>query len=174
MKSIIDNYDIIVIKAEEIFTKECFAQGTDAWRILRPKSILDRIFEIASEVKFNIENSNKLNNRELEAKLISLLNTSIIARVQLTRGLTTTAPIVPERAIVLYKQSANLARKQVKMLIRSLDSMNQVSLTSFMEAIIERTKEMKELLDKGITGVHYSIRKLMDIINFSIFALILE
>lgn len=162
----------MIALCRDIFVKKLKDYGT-SWRIMRPSSLTDQIYIKARRIRSIEEKGEASVNEGIEPEFIGIVNYCAIALIQLKLG--TGEPIPAEEAEKLYdsaiKQSTSL------MLNKNHDydeAWRQMRVSSFTDIILQkllRTKEIenhggKTLISEGVDANY------MDMINYSIFALI--
>lgn len=167
-------YDSIITKCREIFTKKMKDYGT-AWRILRTSSLTDQIFIKAKRIR-SIEDKgiNKV-GESIDNEYIGMINYSLMALIQQELGINETDDTNHETVLASYDKQFE-ATKQL-MLNKNHDygeawrNMRVSSLTDLILMKILRIKQIednegKTLISEGIDA------NFQDIINYSVFALI--
>ncbi|MBQ9645938.1 MAG: DUF1599 domain-containing protein, partial [Prevotella sp.] len=111
----------------------------------------------------------------IRPEFVGLINYGIVGLIQLQKGVASTVDIANDEAMALYDHYANEALALMKRKNHDYDeawrSMRVSSYTDLILTKIERIKEMEDL--GGQTLVSEGIdANYMDIINYSVFALI--
>ena len=98
-------FDSIILKCIEVFSAKMKDYGS-AWRILRLSSLTDQIFIKAQRIR-SIENKGRQEvSDSIEAEFRGILNYSIIALIQLEKGLADSPDLSVEEASLLYLEYA--------------------------------------------------------------------
>ena len=104
-----DSFDLIIENCHTLFNKKMLDYGS-AWRILRLSSLTDQIFIKAQRIR-SIENKGKQEvNDSVDGEFRGIINYSIIALIQLEKGLADTPDLNLEDASILHKQYAAEAK----------------------------------------------------------------
>jgi len=146
-----------------------------AWRILRLSSLTDQIFIKAQRIR-SIEDKGKQQiSDSVEAEFKGIINYSIIALIQLEKGLSDSADLNLEQASEAFQHYAQKAK--VLMVAKNHDydeAWKDMRVGSFTDLILQKILRVKQIEDnKGETLVSEGIdANYFDMINYSIFALI--
>jgi hypothetical protein len=155
-----------------IFEKKMHDYGT-SWRIMRPESLTDQIFIKANRIRtIEITGENRVGD-DIAPEFIAIVNYGVMALIQLAIG--TGDSIEPDRATDLYNQyfdsTVNLMLDKNHDYGEAWRSMRVSSFTDIILTKIHRTKQIEDL--KGATLISEGVdANYMDMINYSIFALI--
>ena len=146
-----------------------------SWRILRPQSLTDQLFIKAKRIRQLEITGESLVGEGIRPEFIALINYGIVGLIQLERGFADTVDIDNEEAMVLYDKYSHEALELMKRKNHDYDEawrgMRVSSYTDLILTKIERIKEIENL--SGQTLVSEGIdANYMDIINYSVFALI--
>lgn len=170
-----NEYNTVVAKCNHIFTTKMKDYGT-AWRILRPTSITDQIFIKAKRISTLEQTEVAKVNEGVVPEYIGLINYCVMGLIQLEKGHTTEVEMDPTEVEKLYAQHIDTTK--TLMLNKNHDygeawrDMRVSSLTDLILMKILRIKQIednagKTLISEGIDANY------QDIINYSVFALIL-
>jgi len=169
-----DSFDLIIDNCHNLFNKKMLDYGS-AWRILRLSSLTDQIFIKAQRIR-SIEDKGKQEvSDSVDGEFKGIINYSIIALIQLEKGLADSADLRIEEASDLYQQYAQKTKKL--MLAKNHDydeAWREMRVSSFTDLILQKLLRVKQIEDnKGETLVSEGIdANYFDMINYSIFALI--
>ena len=169
-----DNFDLIIDNCYSLFSKKMIDYGS-AWRILRLSSLTDQIFIKAQRIR-SIEDKGKQEiSDSVDAEFKGIINYSIIALIQLEKGLSDSADLNEQEASDLYKYYVSKAKKL--MLAKNHDydeAWRDMRVGSFTDLILQKLLRVKQIEDnQGATLVSEGIdANYFDMINYSIFALI--
>ena len=146
-----------------------------SWRILRPQSLTDQLFIKAKRIRQLELTGESLVGEGIRPEFIGLVNYGIVGLIQLAKGYADTVDVEPEEAMNLYDSYAREALSLMKRKNHDYDEawrgMRVSSYTDLILTKIQRVKEMEDLA--GQTLVSEGIdANYMDIINYSVFALI--
>ncbi len=167
-------FEEAIAECRELFSKKLHDYGA-SWRILRPSSLTDQLFIKAKRIRQLEITGLSLVGEGIRPEFIGLVNYGIIGLIQLTKSFADTVDTSPEEAMALYDAHANEALELMKRKNHDYDEawrgMRVSSYTDLILTKIERVKEMENLA--GQTLVSEGIdANYMDIINYSVFALI--
>ncbi|MBF25559.1 MAG: hypothetical protein CMP49_03465 [Flavobacteriales bacterium] len=169
-----ESFDLIINNCHILFNKKMLDYGS-AWRILRLRSLTDQIFIKAQRIR-SIEDKGKQEVSDtIEAEFKGIINYSIIALIQLEKGLADSADLDLDEASKLYEYYATKAKKL--MVAKNHDyneAWRDMRVGSFTDLILQKLLRVKQIEDnKGETLVSEGIdANYFDMINYSIFALI--
>jgi len=146
-----------------------------AWRILRLPSLTDQIFIKAQRIRSIEEKGKQQVNDSVEGEFQGIINYSIIALIQLDKGLADNADLNLDQASELYHNYAS--KSKALMLAKNHDydeAWRDMRVSSFTDLILQKLLRVKQIEDnKGETIISEGIdANYFDMINYSIFALI--
>jgi hypothetical protein len=170
-------FETAVAECRELFSQKLHDYRA-SWRILRPQSLTDQLFIKAKRIR-QIEMSGRtLVGEGIRPEFVGLVNYGIVGLIQLEQGFADTVDMTNDEALQHYDRHALQALALMKRKNHDYDeawrSMRVSSYTDLILTKIERVKEMEDLAQKGdTTKVSEGIdANYMDIINYSVFALI--
>ncbi len=174
MQKTSEQYDAIIKICRELFKKKMKDYGS-AWRILRLPSLTDQIYIKAQRIRSLQENEVRRVDEGERSEFIGIINYSIMALVQLEKGIVEQPDLSTEQAIELYDK--HLAETKSLMENKNHDygeAWRDMRVSSLTDLIIQKLLRVKQIEDnKGKTLVSEGIRaNYQDIINYSVFALI--
>ena len=146
-----------------------------AWRILRLASLTDQIFIKAQRIRSVEMKGVQKVGEDIRSEFIGIVNYSIIALIQLEKGVAEQADLESEEVQQLfdfyYKQSLDLMTSKNHDYGEAWRDMRVSSLTDLILQKLLRIKQIednkgKTLISEGVDANYY------DMINYSIFALI--
>ena len=146
-----------------------------SWRIMRPSSLTDQLFIKAKRIRQLELTGESLVGEGIRPEFMALVNYGIVGLIQLEKGFADTVDIDAGEALSLYDRHAREALELMKRKNHDYDEawrdMRVSSYTDLILTKIERIKEIENL--GGQTLVSEGVdSNLMDIINYSVFALI--
>ena len=146
-----------------------------SWRIMRPQSLTDQLFIKAKRIRRLELTGESAVGEGIRPEFMALVNYGIVGLIQLEKGFADTVDITSEEALRLYDTHATDTLELMKRKNHDYDEawrdMRVSSYTDLILTKIERIKEIENL--GGATLVSEGIdSNLMDIINYSVFALI--
>ena len=167
-------FETAVAECRALFEKKLHDYRA-SWRILRPQSLTDQLFIKAKRIRQLEITGESLVGEGIRPEFIALINYGIVGLIQLERGFADTVDIDNGEAMVLYDKYCHEALELMKRKNHDYDEawrgMRVSSYTDLILTKIERIKEIENL--SGQTLVSEGIdANYMDIINYSVFALI--
>lgn len=167
-------YDQQISLCRELFAKKTKDYGT-SWRVLRPKSLTDQLFIKAQRIKTLEEAEVRKVDEGIEPEFIGLVNYAIMGLIQLKLDNDPRLELSEKEALELY--DAEVAAIRALMLAKNHDygeAWRDMRVSSFTDLILMKLLRIKQIEDnKGKTLVSEGIDAgYMDIVNYSIFALI--
>ncbi len=174
MDKTIKQFDEAFALCHNLFSKKLQDYGA-SWRIMRPESITDQIYIKANRIRsLEIKKESKV-GEGIKDEFIAIVNYGIMGLIQLELGFADTADLDAEAIIGAYNKQMTLVKE---LMIRKNhdygEAWRQMRISSFTDLIlmkIYRTKEIEN--NQGETIVSEGVdANYMDMINYSIFALI--
>ncbi|MBP3788928.1 MAG: DUF1599 domain-containing protein [Prevotella sp.] len=167
-------FEQAVAECRTLFEKKLHDYGA-SWRILRPTSLTDQLFIKAKRIRQLETTGLSLVGEGIRPEFVGLVNYGIVGLIQLAKGCSDTVDVSPVEAMALYDNYAREALELMKRKNHDYDEawrdMRVSSYTDLILTKIQRVKEMEDLA--GQTLVSEGIdANYMDIINYSVFALI--
>jgi len=174
MKKTEIQYDKIINECRSLFIKKMKDYGS-AWRILRLSSLTDQIFIKAQRIRSIQELKHKKINEDEQVEFIGIINYSIMTLIQLKLGVSESPDIDLKKALKEYDIEKN---KTFDLMIAKNhdygEAWKDMRVSSLTDLIIQKLLRVKQIENnKGKTIISEGISaNYMDIINYSIFALI--
>ena len=167
-------YDQVIEKSSSLFEKKMKDYGS-AWRILRLPSLTDQIFIKAQRIR-SIENKGVQKVDEgIASEFIGILNYSIMALIQLERGVAEQADMNVEEAVKAYLHFAKESKELMEAKNHDYgEAWREMRVSSLTDLILQKLLRVKQIEDnKGKTLVSEGIdANYFDMVNYAIFALI--
>jgi len=175
MESTNDQYQKIISKSRLLFEKKMKDYGS-AWRILRMSSLTDQIFIKAQRIRSIQKNIDQKIDEGINSEFIGIVNYSIMALIQIEKGIVEQPDINISEALKLYDEK--IKRTYDLMLKKNYDygeAWREMRVSSLTDLILQKLLRVKQIEDnKGKTIISEGIEaNYQDIINYSVFALIL-
>ena len=175
MESTNDQYQKIISKSRLLFEKKMKDYGS-AWRILRMSSLTDQIFIKAQRIRSIQKNIDQKIDEGINSEFIGIVNYSIMALIQIEKGIVEQPDINISQALELYDEKIN--NTYDLMLKKNYDygeAWREMRVSSLTDLILQKLLRVKQIEDnKGKTIISEGIEaNYQDIINYSVFALIL-
>lgn len=158
----------------QLFSAKLHDYGT-AWRILRMTSLTDQIFIKAQRIRTIEEKGFQKVGDSVESEFIGIINYAIMALIQLELGVADQPDLSPEEAKHWYRAKA-------QSILELMDKKNhdygeawrEMRISSYTDLILQKLMRIKQIEDNsGKTLVSEGMEaNYMDIVNYSIFALI--
>ncbi|MFT4696909.1 MAG: hypothetical protein ACI9SJ_000025 [Flavobacteriaceae bacterium] len=167
-------YDDVIIKCRSLFINKMKDYGS-AWRILRLSSLTDQIFIKAQRVRGLQQNSVQKVDEGQGSEFIGIINYSIMALIQLEKGVVENPDMNLEEAIVEYDKNSGITKDL--MMDKNHDygeAWREMRVSSLTDLILQKLLRVKQIEDnKGKTIVSEGLdANYQDMINYAVFALI--
>ncbi len=174
MQNTIKQYDSVINVCRDLFHKKMKDYGS-AWRILRLASLTDQIFIKAQRIRGLQKNSVRKIDEGQSDEFIGVINYSIMALIQLDKGIVEEPDLDLDESLALYNQIAENTKNL--MLDKNHDygeAWRDMRVSSLTDLIIQKLLRIKQIEDNaGKTLVSEGIdANYSDIINYAVFALI--
>ena len=174
MKQTIREYDEALAKCKDIFIKKMKDYGC-AWRILRLSSLTDQIFIKAQRIRsIEMKGSQKV-GEDIRNEFIGIVNYSIIALIQLEKGIAEQPDMENEEVQALYEKYYTESKELMKSKNHDYgEAWRDMRVSSLTDLILQKLLRVKQIEDnQGKTLISEGIdANYFDMINYSIFALI--
>ncbi|HYJ63311.1 MAG TPA: DUF1599 domain-containing protein [Parafilimonas sp.] len=168
-------FDAVIEYCKNIFIEKTIDYGT-AWRVLRTISVVDQIFIKALRIR-NIQNLQQQKvDDDVQSEFAGIINYALIGLIQFEINNAVVEELSVESASKLY-DAAVIATKET-MLNKNHDygeAWREMSQQSFVDLILMKLLRIRQILNNdGRTLISEGIdANYIDIINYSVFALIL-
>jgi hypothetical protein len=167
-------YDNVISKCKSLFEKKLHDYGS-AWRILRLSSLTDQIFIKAQRIRGLQQNSVQMIDEGQTDEFIGIINYSIMALIQIEKGISEAPDLSPSESIEFYDLMMNKTRDL--MMNKNHDygeAWREMRVSSLTDLILQKLLRVKQIEDnEGSTLVSEGIdANYTDIINYAVFALI--
>jgi len=174
MQNTSTQYDAIIEKCRDLFLKKMKDYGC-AWRILRLPSLTDQIFIKAQRIRGLQENAERKVDEGEVPEFIGIINYSIMALIQLEKGVVEQPDLGEEEATQLYDKMV----AETKQLMENKnhdygEAWREMRVSSLTDLILQKILRVKQIEDnKGKTLVSEGIdANYQDMINYAVFAMI--
>jgi hypothetical protein len=169
-------YDSAVKSCRDIFIKKTKDYGT-SWRVLRPISILDQLFIKAQRIRTIQEKGKQMVADDIRDEFKGMLNYSVIGLIQLDMKTDDVEDVPVAKVEQLYDEK--IAETKNLMLAKNHDygeAWRSMSQESFVDLILMKLMRMRQIIaNEGKTLISEGLdANYRDIINYSVFALILS
>ncbi|UOY05460.1 DUF1599 domain-containing protein [Muricauda sp. SCSIO 64092] len=167
-------YDTVIETCRELFKKKTKDYGT-AWRILRLPSLTDQIFIKAQRIRGLQEKEVQKVDEGERSEFIGIVNYSIMALVQLEKGVADQPDLSPKEALELY--NGQVAKTKNLMEAKNHDygeAWREMRVSSLTDLILQKLLRVKEIENnKGKTIASEGVdANYQDMVNYAVFALI--
>ncbi len=169
-------YDSVIASCKEIFLKKAKDYGT-AWRVLRTISIVDQIFIKAQRIRTIQEKKQQRVAEDISAEFRGIINYAIIGLIQLSLPKDTPEELELDRVSSLYDHHIKVSKELMENKNHDYgEAWRSMSQESFVDLILMKLQRIRQiLLNEGKTLASEGIdANYHDIINYSVFALILD
>ncbi|WP_277631654.1 DUF1599 domain-containing protein [Avrilella dinanensis] len=170
-----EQFDEIISACRALYIKK-FQDYGSAWRILRLPSLTDQIFIKAQRIRSLQENEIRKVDEDETAEFIGIINYSVMALIQIEKGIVQQPDLAEEEAISLYDEQISLTKQL--MLDKNHDygeAWREMRVSSLTDLILQKLLRVKQIEDNaGKTIVSEGVdANYRDMINYAVFALIL-
>ena len=175
MQKTSQQYDKVTAKCKALYVDKMSDYGS-AWRILRLPSLTDQIFIKAQRIRQLQENNVRKVEEDEIPEFIGIINYSIMALIQIEKGVADQPDIEVDEASQLYDK--HIAETKSLMEDKNHDygeAWREMRVSSLTDLILQKLLRVKQIENnKGKTIVSEGIdANYQDMINYAIFALIL-
>ncbi|ALM07697.1 hypothetical protein SB49_07680 [Sediminicola sp. YIK13] len=175
MQQTSEQYDAVVKTCRDLFLKKMKDYGC-AWRILRLPSLTDQIYIKAQRIRGLQENEVRKVEEDEKSEFIGIINYSIMALIQIEKGIAEQPDLSAEEALTLYNKHIDATKSLMEDKNHDYgEAWREMRVSSLTDLILQKLLRVKQIEDnKGKTLVSEGIgANYQDIINYSIFAMIL-
>ncbi|WP_306352403.1 DUF1599 domain-containing protein [Flavobacterium sp. '19STA2R22 D10 B1'] len=169
-------YDKVIAICRELYINKMKDYGS-AWRILRLPSLTDQIFIKAQRIRSLQENEIRKVDEDESGEFIGIINYSIMALIQLDRGVASQPDLDVETATILFDEKVKLTKELMEAKNHDYgEAWRDLRVSSLTDIILQKLLRVKQIENnKGKTLVSEGIdANYQDMINYAIFALILK
>jgi hypothetical protein len=168
-------FDTVVAHCRGLYAKKMQDYGS-AWRILRLPSLTDQIFIKAQRIRSIEDKGAQKVADSIDGEFIGILNYSVMALIQLERGVAEHPDLALDEALEAY--DAQMAETKALMLAKNHDygeAWRDMRISSFTDLILQKLLRIKQIEDNaGKTLVSEGLEaNYRDMINYAVFALIM-
>ncbi len=168
-------YDEVIKQCKDIFIKKTKDYGT-AWRVLRMISVVDQIFIKALRIRTIQEKKTQLVGDDISSEFKGIINYAIIGMIQLQIGDARVDELSVDEVNTWYDKYVAFAKETMENKNHDYgEAWRDMSQESFADLIIMKLQRIKQILaNDGKTIMSEGIdANYVDILNYSVFALIL-
>ncbi|RXG22585.1 DUF1599 domain-containing protein [Leeuwenhoekiella aequorea] len=175
MKQTSAQYDNVITTCRNLFSKKMSDYGS-AWRILRLPSLTDQIFIKAQRIRGLQQNEvHKVNEGEA-SEFIGIINYSIMALIQLDKGVVEQPDLSLDEALASYDQQVAITKNLMENKNHDYgEAWRDMRISSLTDLILQKLLRVKQIENnEGKTLVSEGIdANYQDMVNYAVFALIL-
>ncbi len=174
MQNTSGQYDEVMEICRELFQKKMGDYGS-AWRILRLPSLTDQIFIKAQRIRSLQENKVRKVNEDERSEFIGIINYSIMALIQLEKGVAEQPDLSTKEAIQLYEKHAEATKALMENKNHDYgEAWREMRVSSLTDLILQKLLRVKQIENnRGKTSVSEGVdANYQDMVNYAVFALI--
>ena len=174
MQNTSKQYDEIIDMCRSLFINKMTDYGS-AWRILRLPSLTDQIFIKAQRIRQLQENTTRKVDEGEQSEFIGIINYSIMALIQLEKGIVETPDLNTDQATEFYDKHIDITKSLMENKNHDYgEAWRDMRVSSLTDLILQKLLRVKQIEDnKGKTIVSEGLdANYQDMINYAIFALI--
>ena len=167
-------YNDVIDKCRSLYINKLKDYGS-AWRILRLPSLTDQIFIKAQRIRQLQQNSTRKVDEGEVSEFIGIINYSIMALIQLEKGIAEQPDMGIEEAIELYDKHVAITKQLMEDKNHDYgEAWRDMRVSSLTDLILQKLLRVKQIENnKGKTIVSEGIdANYQDMINYAVFALI--
>jgi hypothetical protein len=167
-------YDAVIEKCRSLYSNKLKDYGC-AWRILRLPSLTDQIFIKAQRIRQLQENRMRKVEEGEVSEFMGIVNYSVMALIQLEKGVAEQPDLSAEEAIKLYDKHVVITKSLMEDKNHDYgEAWRDMRVSSLTDLILQKLLRVKQIEDnKGKTIVSEGIdANYQDMINYAVFALI--
>ena len=174
MQQTSEQYDAVIKICRDLFQKKMKDYGS-AWRILRLPSLTDQIFIKAQRIRGLQENEVRKVDEDERSEFIGIINYSIMALIQLQKGVVDQPDLTAEQALALYDEHTMKTKSLMEDKNHDYgEAWRDMRVSSLTDLILQKLLRVKQIEDnQGKTLVSEGIdANYQDMVNYAIFAMI--
>jgi hypothetical protein len=167
-------YDAVINICRSLFINKMSDYGS-AWRILRLPSLTDQIFIKAQRIRSLQQNDVRKVDEGEVSEFIGIINYSIMALIQLEKGVVEQPDLTTEEATILYDEKVAITKQLMEDKNHDYgEAWRDMRVSSLTDLILQKLLRVKQIEDNaGKTIVSEGIdANYQDMINYAIFAMI--
>ncbi len=175
MQQTSQQYNAVITKCRTLFINKMKDYGS-AWRILRLPSLTDQIFIKAQRIRQLQQNEVQKVDEDEIPEFMGIINYSIMALIQLEKGVADEPDLEVEEAIRLYDKHVSITKSLMEDKNHDYgEAWREMRISSLTDLILQKLLRVKQIENnQGKTLVSEGIdANYQDMINYAVFALIL-
>jgi len=168
-------FDQVIELCRSLFIKKMADYGS-AWRILRLPSFTDQIFIKAQRIRNLQESDVQKVDDNIEGEFMGIINYSVMALIQIEKGVTQQPDLDTESATELYDKMVNLTKELMENKNHDYgEAWREMRVSSLTDLILQKLLRVKQIEDnKGKTEVSEGVEaNYQDMLNYAVFSMIL-
>ncbi|MCW4468831.1 DUF1599 domain-containing protein [Flavobacterium sp. MFBS3-15] len=176
MSNTSQEFDKVIAVCRQLYINKMKDYGS-AWRIMRLPSLTDQIFIKAQRIRSLQENDVRKVDEDETGEFIGIINYSIMALIQIDKGIAEQPDLDVAEATSLYDEKVLLTKNLMEAKNHDYgEAWRDMRISSLTDLILQKLLRVKQIEDnKGKTLVSEGIdANYQDMINYAVFALILE
>ncbi|MDH3381402.1 MAG: DUF1599 domain-containing protein [Flavobacteriaceae bacterium] len=174
MQATSKQYDEVITKCRTLYINKLRDYGS-AWRILRLPSLTDQIYIKAQRIRQLQEKPIRKVQEDEVSEFIGIINYSIMALIQLEKGIVEQPDLSVEEATLLYDKHVAITKSLMEDKNHDYgEAWREMRISSLTDLILQKLLRVKQIEDnKGKTLVSEGIdANYHDMVNYAVFALI--
>ena len=175
MQNTSKQYDAVIDTCKSLFIKKMSDYGS-AWRILRLPSLTDQIFIKAQRIRSLQQNDVRKVDEGEASEFIGIINYSVMALIQLEKGVVEQPDLTSEEAIELYEKQIAITKKLMEDKNHDYgEAWRDMRVSSLTDLILQKLLRVKSIENnEGNIQVSEGVdANYQDMVNYAVFALIL-
>lgn len=167
-------YDAVITTCRDLFINKMKDYGS-AWRILRLPSLTDQIFIKAQRIRGLQQNKEQKVDEGQMSEFIGIINYSVMALVQLEKGVVEQPDLTLEEAISAFDEKIAITKQLMQDKNHDYgEAWRDMRVSSLTDLILQKLLRVKQIEDnQGKTLVSEGIdANYQDMINYAVFAMI--
>lgn len=175
MQKTSQQYNKVTAQCRALFVDKMTDYGS-AWRILRLPSLTDQIFIKAQRIRQLQENNVRKVEEDEIPEFMGIINYSIMALIQLEKGIVEIPDLNVEEASKLYDKHIEITKELMENKNHDYgEAWREMRINSLTDLILQKLLRVKQIENnQGKTLVSEGIdANYQDMINYAVFALIL-
>ena len=175
MQNTSKQYDEVISICRNLFINKMQDYGS-AWRILRLPSLTDQIFIKAQRIRSLQQNAVRKVDEGEVSEFIGIINYSLMALIQLEKGVADEPDMNVDEAIALYDKHVSITKSLMEDKNHDYgEAWREMRVSSLTDLILQKLLRVKQIEDNlGKTLVSEGIdANYQDMVNYAVFALIL-
>ncbi len=167
-------FDTVIAECRDLFRRKMNDYGS-AWRILRLPSLTDQIFIKAQRIRSLQQKGTRKVEEGERPEFVGIINYSVMALIQLKKGVAELPDLDPEQALALYDQEVALTKELMEAKNHDYgEAWRDLRIMSLTDLILQKLLRVKQIEDnEGRTEVSEGVdANYRDILNYAVFALI--